>query len=267
MPTPTDMPTTSATAAGASGQAIVLAAFRAAAASTTPASLCVGVLPLQQSSVRGQAAQWEVGAWAQGGNLPDAKIRLQATAGAGTPAFSFGCENGNGTAACDLGAVDASSTQRLFQAEVTVPLTAATVTAVSLTVTGSAAGLATDPAAVATIIVQAPASPVAATSLPAMPPPGIAAPTPTLSPGGNAAGLFPAVSPSPQAEGEAPVANVSALSGAAENSQIAQGAGLAALAAAMLLTVTRVSLRRPTPRHAASSAAAATPPPPAEHHE
>lgn len=265
-PTPTDTPTTSATAAGASGQAIVLAAFRAAAASTTPASLCVGVLPLQQSSVRGQAAQWEVGAWAQGGNLPDAKIRLQATAGAGTPSFSFGCENGNGTSACDLGAVDASSAQRLFQAEVTVPLTAATVTAVSLTVTGSAAGLATDPAAAATIIVQAPASPVAATSLSAMPPPGIAAPTPTLSPGGNAAGLFPAVSPSPQAEGEAPVASVSALSGAAENSEIAEGAGLAALAAAMLLTVTRVSLRRPAPRHAASSAAA-TPPPPAEHHE
>jgi len=244
-----------------------LTAFRAAAASTTPASLCVGVLPLQQSSVRGQAAQWEVGAWAQGGNLPDAKIALQATAGAGTPTFSFGCGNGNGTPACDLGAVDASSAQRLFQAEVTVPLTAATVTAVSLTVTGSAANLATDPAAAATIIVQASASPVVATSLSAMPPPGIAAPTPMLSPGGNAAGLFPVVSPSPQAEGEAPVANVSALSGASKNSEIAEGAGLAALAAAMLLAVTRVSLRRPAPRHAASSAAAATPPPPAEHHE
>ena len=45
--------------------------------------------------------------------------------------------------------------------------------------------------------------------------------------------------------------------------------GLAALAAAMVLAVTRVSFRRPAPRHAANSSVAAAPPPstPAERHE
>jgi hypothetical protein len=226
-------------------------------------------VPLQQSSVRGQAAQWEVGAWTQGGNLPDAKLQLQSTAGTGTPTFSFGCGSGNGTSACDLGAVDASSAQRLFQAEVTVPLTATTLTAVSLTVTGSAANLAANPAASASVTVLAPGSPAGASlsPLPSIAASGFAFPTPTMSPGGNAAGLFPPVSPSPQAEGETPAANVSALSSTAKNSEIAEGAGLAALAAAMLVAVTRVSLRRPAPRHAANSAAAPPPATPAEHHE
>jgi hypothetical protein len=228
---------------------------------------------LQQSTVRGKAAQWEVGAWTVGGNVPDARIQLQSTAGGGIPTFSFGCVSGNGTSACDLGAVDASSAQRLFQAQVTVPVTATTVTAVGLTVTGSAANLATDPAAAASIVVLAPSAPVGASLSPlsTIAPPGIAAPTPTLSSGGNAANLFPTVAPgSPQAEGERPVANVSALSGGTPiGEEIAEVAGLVALAVAMVLAVTRLSLRRPAPRHAANSSVAAAPPPavPAERHE
>ena len=205
--------------------------------------------------------------------MPDAKIQLRSTAGAGTPTFTLGCGSGNGTSACDLGAVDATSAQRLFQAEVNVPLTAATITAVSLTVTGSAANLTVDPAATSSVAVLAPASPVGAnlSSLSAMPPPGVAAPTPpptlppTVSPGGSAAGLFPSVAPgspqagSPQAEGAKPVANVSALSpgGTPMGSEIAEVTGLAALVVAMVLAVTRVSFRRPAPRHAANSTVAA----------
>src|SRR6202042_2622024 len=113
---------------------IMLTAFRAAAAAT-PVNLCVAIRPLQQSTVRGQASQWEVGAWTENGNLPDARITLQSSAGAGAPAFVAGCAS-SGTSTCDLGAVDSASTQRLFQAEVTVPVTATTVTAVSLTVSG-----------------------------------------------------------------------------------------------------------------------------------
>jgi hypothetical protein len=241
-------------AAGVSGQAIVLTAFQAAA-TTTPVSLCVGVMPMQQSSVRGQASQWLVGAWTVGGNVPDAKIQLQSTAGTGIPTFSFGCGSGNGTSACDLGAVDASSAQRQLQAEVTVPLTATTVTAVSLMVTGVAANLATDPAATASVIVQAPSSPAGAnlSSLSTMPPPGVAAPTS----GGSAASLFPTVAPgSPQAVGS-PVANVSGLSRGGT------------LVAAMFLALTRLSIRRPAPRHVANTAVAAAPQPeaPAERHE
>jgi hypothetical protein len=229
--------------------------------------LCVGVLPLQQSDERGQASQWAVGAWTVGGNVPDAKIQLLSTAGAGVPTFSFGCGNGNGTSACDLGAVDASSAQREFQAQVTVPATA-TITAVSLMVTGSAANLTTDPAASASMLVLAPASPVAASLSPVstIAPPGVAAPTATVSPGGSAANLFPSVSPgSPQAQGERPVANVSGLSGTPLGSEIAEIAGLAALGLAMVLAVARVSFRRPAPRHAADSGAAPPPLPRRKH--
>jgi hypothetical protein len=83
--------------------------------------------------------------------------------------------------------------------------------------------------------------------------------------------LFPTVAPgSAQAEGATPVADVSPLSGGTPlGTEIAEGAGLAALGVAMLLAVTRVSLRRPAPRHAANSTVAAAPPPepPAERKE
>jgi hypothetical protein len=232
--------------------------------STTPASLCVGVVPLQQSSDLGQPARWEVGAWAQGGTVPAARIQLQSTAGAGTPVFTFGCANGNGTSACDLGAVDAGSAQRLFQAEVTVPLTATTVKAVSLTVTGIAANLAAAPAASAALVVLAPGTPAGASlsPLPNITSSGFAFPAPTVNPGGSAADLFPTVAPGSQAAGQSPVANVSALSsGTPVSSAVAEGAGVAALGLAMVLAITRVSLRRPAPRHAANTAAAEPVPP------
>lgn len=227
--------------------------------------MCVGVLPLQESSQRGQAAQWTVGAWTLGGNVPDAKIQLQSSAGAGTPTFSFGCGTGDGTSTCDLGAVDAASAQRELQAEVTVPVTATTVTAVSLTVTGTAANLAMDPAAAGSVIILTTSAVGANVSpLSAMVPPGVAAPSPTVSPGGSAASLFPTVAPSTR-----PVANVSALGGTPVGSKIAEAAGLAALGVAMVLAVARVSFRRPELRHAANSTVATDPAPeaPAERHE
>ena len=217
-------------------------------------------MPLQQGADRGQAAQWEVGAWTEGGNLPDAKIALASTAGAGVPTFTFGCASGIGTSACDLGAVDSTSAQRLFQAEVTVPLTATTITAVSLTATGSAVGLVTAPSASASMIVLAPGTPTGSTS-PLSISSGLAFPSPSVSPGGNAASLFPTLAPG-ATERESPVANVSALgSGTPVGTEVAEGAGLAALGVAMLLAITRVSLRRPAPRHAANSTVAAAPPP------
>jgi hypothetical protein len=232
--------------------------------------LCVAVAPLQQSTDLGQAAQWEVGAWTEGGSVPDANIQLQSTAGAGIPTFTFGCANGNGTSACDLGAVDAGSAQRLFQAEVSLPLMATTITAVSLTVSGSAANLAAYPAASASIVVLAPGSPTVANLSPlaSIAASGFPTQTQTVSPGGNAAGLFPAVTPGSQAEGASPVARVSALGGGTPiGYEMAEGAGLFALGVAMVLAITRLSWR-PAPRHAANSTvpaanstAAAAPPP------
>lgn len=238
----------------------------------TAVNLCVEVQPLQQSSERGQAAQWAVAAWTTGGNLPDVKLQLRATpASAGAANFTFGCGSRDGTSSCDLGAVDATSAARQLQARVTVPVTAATVTSVSLTVTGSAANVRTDPAASAAMTILTPPTPIGASpTLPVGTFPGVTAPTlnPTLSPGGNASGLFPTLdpqSPDPRPGGTAgtagtkEVANTSALP-AGSSTLGAQVGGLVALALAGVFAVTRISIRRPTPAPAADTAAAAPPP-------
>jgi hypothetical protein len=245
------------------------------AAASTQASLCVEVLPLQQSVELGKPAQWAVAAWTTGGDVPDATIRLQANpASAGTARFSFGCGSSDGTSSCDLGAVDANSAKRQLQAQVTVPLTAVSVSSVALTVTGSAARLPTDPAATASVVVLAPATPVAATvSLPAVPPLGVAAPTPALSPAGNVSGLLPTLdpgsSPSPGSSaapdpgslavgGGSPVADTSAIGGG-DSTMGAQVLGLGALVLACVLAVTRVSVRRPARAGATAAAEPAAP--------
>jgi hypothetical protein len=253
-----------------------------AAAGTARVSLCVGIVPLQQNGERGQETQWAVSAWATGGNVPDATIKLRTSpAGAGTPDFSFGCGSADGTSSCDLGAVDAGSAQRQLQARLIVPLTATTVTSVSLTATGSAANLHTDPVASAAITVLAPpASALISTSLAALPPIGVSAPPPTLSPGGNASGLFPTLDPSspatlgarPAPGGARPVADTSALSAGASHIG-SEVVGLAALGLAFALAVTRLSIRRPAPQVPGATAgpeAPAEPPgqpedPPAAH--
>jgi hypothetical protein len=294
-------------------------------------SLCVEVAPAQASSARGHSVQWNVSAWATGGNIPDAVIRLQASpAGGGSPVFTVGCGKDDGTSSCDLGAVNAKSGPRQFQAQLTVPATASAVKSVSLTVIGSTAHLAMAPEASASVSVIAPppstagapptapppptaaaqnltneppapdvvTSPLPVGSLPTIPPgsppsapagspqsipagnpqsvpvgslptippgspPSVPAASPTLSPGGNAAGLFPTLHPKPttstvppaQKASTRPVANTSALP---EGAPIAgaQLAGLAALALAFVLAVTRLSIRR---RPAQSTSAADTP--------
>jgi hypothetical protein len=236
--------------------------------------LCVEVAPLQQSRERGQAAQWAVAAWTTGGNVPDVKIQLRATpASAGTPSFTFGCGSDDGKSLCDLGAVDSTSALRQLQAQVTIPVTAATVTSVSLTATGSAVNLHTDPAASAAITILTPPTPVAASpALAAGTVPGVSALNlpPSLSPGGNASGLFPTLDPqSPGSQSPDPrsaatpgttqVANTSALT-AGSSTLGAQVAGLVALALAGVFAVTRISIRRPAPANADATAAAAPPP-------
>jgi hypothetical protein len=102
-------------------------------------------------------------------------------------------------------------------------------------------------------------SPLPVGSLPGIPAgspgsvPGITGVNPTLSPGGTVAGLFPTLHPKPTASPAqsdprartSPVANTSALP---EGAPIvgAQLVGLAALAAAFVLAVTRLSVRRRT---------------------
>ena len=112
-------------------------------------------------------------------------------------------------------------------------------------------------------------APVTVTSpLPVGSLPGIPAVSPTVSPGGNAASLFPKLNPAPskglpQSSKKAhtrPVADTSALpeGDAVINAQLA---GLAALAVAFVLAVTRLTIRRrPTPAKA-TTGTGQTPPP------
>jgi hypothetical protein len=222
-----------------------------------------------------------VSAWTTGGNVPDAIVRLQATPASAAAKFSFGCGSNDGTASCDLGAMDAKSAQRQLQAESTVPVTASAVTSVQLTVIGSAASLPKDPMASATVPISGSVTPITTTSplpigsLPGVGVPGVGVPeagvtttSPTLSPGGNAAGLFPTLKPSssPSASKDAkarPVADTSALPGGAPVVG-ASLVGLAALVLAFVLAVTRLSIRR---RPAAAASAAAAAPPGTETHE
>ena len=258
----------------------------------SPVSLCVEVAGTQASSERGQAAQWTVSAWTTGGNVTDAVLRLQAApASGGAPGFSFGCGKDDGTSSCDLGAVDAKSAPRQLQAQVTVPVSESTVKSVSLTVTGSTAHLTKAVKASATVAITAPPPATAApppssggaagnpaddppsfpdtvtSPLPVGSLPGIPAVSPTLSPGGNASDLFPTLNPTPPAgSGESapkartrPVADTSALP---EGAPVvgAQLAGLAALALAFVLAVTRLSIRRRPGTTALAKDAPDTPP-------
>jgi hypothetical protein len=252
--------------------------FTSSAARPAQVSLCVGVQRAKASIHRGESAQWIVVAWAKGGNVPDAIIRLAASPSSVTPEFSFGCGSHDGSSACDLGAVDANSSQRQLQARVAVPATASAVTSVQLTAEVSAAHLPKNPAASAKVTVTAPAAGTSTTGTPTTSTsplsvgtlPYLQSNSPTLTPGGNAGSLFPALSPSAdpastkagaQQPSSRTVANTSALPLGAPVVG-AQLIGLGALALAFVLAVTRLSIRRRPAAAAAGTAAAQSQPAP-----
>jgi hypothetical protein len=250
---------------------------------TSSVSLCVAIQRYQTSIDRGQTARWIVSAWTEGGNVPDATVRLAATPTIVSGVFNFGCGSNDGTASCDLGEIDSTSAQRELEAQVVVPATDTSVTSVQLKVTGSAAHLTTEPKATVAIAVQAAAaggSGTGGTTTNSNPLPVGNLPFlngsnnsngsgSTLSPGGNAGGLFPTLSPSsPQsAGGSAKPAQRASAKTVANTSALPLGApvvgaqliGLGVLALAFVLAVTRLSIRRrPAGAAAAAGAAAGT---------
>jgi hypothetical protein len=233
-----------------------------AAVTETAPSLCIQVTPAHESSQAGQAASWTVTVWAAGGSVPGAAVRLTASpAGSAAPLFSFGCGSSDGTAACNLGAVDPDSAPRQLQAQLTAPSGA---TPVTLTATASATGLSRLPQASAPVAVLSPAAtvtgtpppPAALPSLSAMPPvpSPTMTPSPALSPAGNAASLFPALTPAtattpagaPEPQAAEPAAYTTPLAAAFDPVRV-QIAGLAALALAFLAAAARLCIRRPAP--------------------
>jgi hypothetical protein len=219
---------------------------------------------------RGQTARWIVSVWARNGNVPDTTVRLSTAPASQSPAFSFGCGSHNGTAACNVGGVDSSSSSRQLQAGVSVAATATSVTSVKLTATASAANLVSDPTASVTVQVFPFGHSTPTTPTPSLPG-GATSTSPIsvgnlpylsgtagtkVSPGGNASGLFPTLNPSssPGRSGSTVVKRANARP-AADTSALSLGspvvgaqlAGLGALAVGSILAITRLSVRkRPT---------------------
>jgi hypothetical protein len=243
-----------------------------------PPELCVSVQRSQSSIKRGQTATYVVQISTQNGSASDVSVALTAQPSGQKPTFGSGCPSGNGTAVCGLNSVTTQPTS--LKAQIAVASTAISVTSVKLTVTASVVTTATwtPPAAAMTTAVTAagpsksakakakakakvkasPTTPNLAV-LPLGPIPALNGEASLLIGAGNAAGLFPTISPSPAASpGPTPTATATAQptkhkpAPVSEASPVslgtpvftAQVAGLIVLGLAIMLTVTRLSLRR-----------------------
>lgn len=232
-----------------------------------------------QSSVqRGKAADYVVEVGTEGGSASDVSVTLTAKPAGQKPTFSSGCAGGNGSASCAIASVTAK-TPVVLHAQIPVAPTATSVTSVTLTATATITTTATwtPPTAAETVTVTGPsASPSgkassakastspaqAATTLPLGPYPNLNGLTgsligmskDSLIGAGNVSGLFPKIGPSatptpapasyPLAgQSTDPVSGTSALA-FGKPTLTAQVAGLIALAVAIMLTVTRLSVRR-----------------------
>ena len=210
------------------------------------------------------------------GSASNVSVALVAQPSSQKPTFTSGCAKGNGAASCTVSSVSGKQPASL-QAQIPVASGATSITSVKLTATASIVTSAkwTPPSATETVAVTAAAASASAsptkssaggsaseTTLPLGPVPNLVNGVPNLNGvsssligAGNASGLFPAIVPSatpnsspgiqPQGskQNADPVSDSSAL-GFAKPGLTGQVAGLIALALAIMLTVTRLSLRK-----------------------
>jgi hypothetical protein len=225
---------------------------------------------VKASISRGQQAAYIVRVSTENnGSAANVTVALAARPSSLKPTFTSGCAKGEGTASCTVSSVSDKQPVSL-KAQIPVAASATSVTSVKLTATASVATTEkwTPPSAVETVAVTAAsASPSGSptgtssagvspgTTLPLGPIPNLNNVSSQLIGAGNASGLFPAInpsatpSPSPgsQAPGgrrdSRPVSGSSAIA-FVQPGLTGQVAGLIALAVAILLTVTRLSLRK-----------------------
>jgi hypothetical protein len=229
----------------------------------------VTVERVQASVARGQSAAYIVQVSTKdGGSASHVTVALTSQPSSQKPLFTGGCGDSNGSASCPVSAVSDKQAVSLH-AQIPVASDATSVSSVKLTATASITTAAkwTPPAAAETTAVTAakasgggspsssssapPAAP--GTTLPLGPVPNLNSVSSSLIGAGNAADLFPAISPgatpSPSPgngtdrRNAAPVPGSSAIA-FVQPGLTGQVAGLIALAVAVLLTVTRLSLRR-----------------------
>ena len=219
----------------------------------------------QSSVVRGQQAAYVVQVSTENnGSASNVSVTLTAQPSSQKPTFTSGCAKGNGTATCTVSSVSDKQPAKLH-AQIPVAASATSVTSVKLTATASIVTSAkwTPPAATETVAVtsasaapaKSPAGPSPQTTLPLGPIPNLNNIASQIIGAGDASGLFPAIGPS--ASPNSPPASRSAVGkgnsepvSAASPVALAQPgltgqlAGLVALALAVMLTVTRLSLGR-----------------------
>ena len=205
------------------------------------------------------------------GSASNVSVALGAQPASQKPTFTSGCAKGNGTATCTVSSVSDKQPANLH-AQIPVASGATSVASVTLTATASIVTSVkwTPPSAAETVAVTAAASASPANSSPANSSAGGSLPETTLPLGpipnlngisssiiaaGNASSFFPAIVPSAtpnsspgiQPQGDKrnaePVSDSSAL-GLGKPGLTGQVAGLVALALAIMLTVTRLSLRK-----------------------
>jgi hypothetical protein len=231
----------------------------------------VTVQRLQSSIKRGQSATYDVNVSTVNGSASGVTVALTSQPTSQKPEFTSGCSK-NGTASCTLGSVtDKQATD--LKAQIAVASNASSVSSVKLTATASVTTTAkwTAPAADETTTVTAAAANSKSSAgakqdivmplgpIPNLNVPDLNAEASLLIGAGNAAGLFPDITPSAtpsaSAAGASPPASrdagpVTAASPVALGSPVVTGqvAGLIALGLAIMLTVTRLSVRkRPRP--------------------
>jgi hypothetical protein len=228
----------------------------------------VSVQRAKASISRGQQAAYVVRVSTDNnGSAADVTVALAAQPSSLKPAFTSGCAKGEGTASCTVSSVSDKQPVSL-KAQIPVAASATSVTSVKLTATASVATTEkwTPPSAAETVAVTAasaspsssptgtsPAGVAPGTTLPLGPIPNLNNVSSQLIGAGNASGLFPAINPSatpsPSPGGPAPSSERRPVSGSSAIAFVQPGltgqvAGLIALAVAILLTVTRLSLRK-----------------------
>jgi hypothetical protein len=228
----------------------------------------VSVQRAKASISRGQQAAYVVRVSTDNnGSAADVTVALAAQPSNLKPTFTSGCAKGEGTASCTVSSVSDKQPVSL-KAQIPVAASATSVTSVKLTATASVATTEkwTPPSAVETVAVTAasaspsssptgtsPAGVAPGTTLPLGPIPNLNNVSSQLIGAGNASGLFPAINPSatpsPSPAGPVPGSERRPVSGSSAIAFVQPGltgqvAGLIALAVAILLTVTRLSLRK-----------------------
>jgi hypothetical protein len=232
----------------------------------------VSVQRSQASIRRGQTAGYVVQLSTKNGSASNVAVALTAQPASQKPTFSGGCAKDDGTATCHLSSVTTKATS--LNAQIKVAANATSVTSVKLTAT---AGVTTStkwtpPAASeTTAVTAAPASSSASpkssasphavqhlAALPLGPIPALNGEASMFVGAGNAANLFPTIGPSPGASAN-PVPTAATAQPSKRNTGpvsqaspvslgtpvfTAQAAGLIALGLAIMLTVTRLMVRR-----------------------